>query len=108
MNKDPSNEEIEALIEEIKEGAVRSAWRRVLSPPNADLDSIVKDPDLLRVNWSEEDAHIMEVWAEQGGHGPFTSDENQAAYDNGIISFGDFIDIFFKAKDKAFKELEKL
>jgi hypothetical protein len=94
------------LIFEIREAAKRSAWRRVLSAVNEDADSIIADPELLRLIWSEQDAKIMESWAEHREQGTVTSEENQAAMDRGIIPFSEFIDVFFKEKDKALRDLE--
>lgn len=92
------------LLDAIKEAAKRSAWKRVLSSPHEDADAIVADPELLRLVWSEKDAKIMESYW-QGGSA--TQEDNQAAMDRGRIPFGDFIDLFFKEKDKALRELRE-
>ena len=98
----------DAIINSIKEGGKRSAWIRVLSPSEQDADAIYKDADLLRANWTESDARIIEIYHKnqcQDGNG-ITQSIAQRTYDSGFLSYNEFICTFFEAKKEALKEIE--
>ena len=96
--------EHDELIEDIKEAAKRSAWVRVFSDFGSDNDSISRDPVLLRLNWSDEQAKVMEdYFAKKPG---VTQAEAHYAFDRGILSYNSFIDIFFEEKNRMLTEIK--
>ena len=97
--------EIAELAEGIRQAAIRSAWKRVLSPPGTDADAINRDPGLLRLNWSEKDAQLIEKITNEPDDSLRTL--RSEAYDRGKLSFNDFIDIFFAAKQTALLDIRK-
>ncbi len=94
------------LYEEIQEAAKRSAWVRVMTPANADADSISRDPNLLRLIWTDEQAKVLEQYflGEQDPT-PELKEDAHRIMDEGKIPFSELIDIFFKAKSAYLKEL---
>jgi hypothetical protein len=85
----------EQIKQEITECARRAAWVHAFDP-GSDQDAIIKDPDLLRLVWSEEDATIMEDYFHDRNNVSQTDSQN--AMDRGVISFSEFIDIYMNAK----------
>ena len=93
------------IIEGIKEAARRSAWVRLLSDPNSNADSIAADPELLRLNYPEHCAKMIEDYFAKRNN--VTQDMSQYAMDRGVLTFSEFVDVFFTEKKKALKEIEE-
>lgn len=86
---------VEHIKQEIIECARRAAWINAFDPLG-DQDAIIKDPELLRLVWSEEDAKIMEDYFHNRNN--VSQTESQNAMDRGVLSFSEFIDVYMNAK----------